>query len=398
MKRKKIIYFGAVLVCIAMITSTSSVFATTEEKSLINDETTIINPIKNPSLGPGDIIFEYDVQTPTGDTGCLGVEFDGTYFWVTGRDAGSGDIHKLHKFDADGNHITTYEQGTTSTWGWRDLAWDGTYLYASDENELAKIDPATGGVVDFLTKPPGFDTVPCRGLAYDPATDNFYTANWASDIVEFDRDGNIVNSYSNELSIYGLAWDNVTDGGPWLWAYSQDEFADDILVMVSQVDPTTGIPTGVQYLGWHDPGAERNLAGGACFIEEWRGDPIFVGLSQSTPDTVFGMDISIPEEPTLEITDISGGFGGKATIKNTGTATATNVAWSITLNGGIVILGKQTSEVIPSLEPDASTTVKTKLLFGFGKPTVQVQVSCDEGATDDLSVQGRLFLFFLLGL
>jgi len=398
MKKKEIYYFGAVLISIAMITCASSIIATSEEKTILNDETAIINPIKNPSLGPGDILFEYDVQTPTGDTGCLGVEFDGQNFWVTGRDSGSGEIHKLHKFDADGNHIISYEQGTTSDWGWRDLAWDGTYLYASDENELAKIDPATGGVVEMLTKPPGFETVPCRGLAYDPATDHFYCANWASDIVEFDRDGNMINSYPNELSIYGLAWDDVTDGGPWLWAYSQDEFTDDILVMVSQVDPTTGIPTGVQFLGWHDPGAERNLAGGACFIEDWRGDPIFVGLSQSTPDTVFGMDISIPLEPVLEITEIKGGFKGKVTIKNTGNAPATNVAWEIKLDGGLVILGKLSPGNIPSLDPDESKTVKTKLLFGFGKTDVVVHASCDEGATVDLTQPATLFLFFLMGL
>ena len=209
----------------------------------------------------------------------------------------------------------------------------------------------------------------------------------------------MINSYPNELSIYGLAWDAVTDGGPWLWAYSQDEYVDDVLVLVSQVDPTTGEPTGVQYLGWHDPGAERNLAGGAAFIDDWDGDPIFVGLSQSSPDTVFGMDVSVVAAPILEITQIQGGlFKGKATIKNVGTAPATNVAWTITLNGGLVILGKTSSGNIPTLAPDASETVKTKLLFGFGSPTVEVTATCDEGASADLSAQGKLFLFFLLGL
>ena len=382
-----------------MITATSSVIATSDEKPMVKSEIApFFNPSINPLLDPGDILFTYDVETPTGDTGCLGVEFDGTYLWVTGRDSPHEDIHKLHKFDADGNLITTYEQGTSSTWGWRDLAWDGTYLYASDENELAKIDPATGGVVELLPKPAGFETVPCRGLAYDPATDHFYTANWASNIVEFDRSGNIINSYANELSVYGLAWDNVTDNGPWLWVYSQDEAVDDVLVLVSQVDPTTGEPTGHQFVGHHDPGADRNLAGGACFVEDWEGEPIFIGLSQSSPDTVFGMDVNIPAQPALEITEIKGGFGVSATVKNSGTADATNIDWSIKLSGGLVILGKEKTGTIASLAPETTETIKSGLLLGFGKPTITIIAECDEGATANATASGTLFLFFLLGL
>src|SRR3989304_8678222 len=75
----------------------------------------------------GDSIWGFDAEAPTGDNGCLGIEFDGTFFWVTGRNAALGDTHKLHKFDSLGNLIISYLQGTTSLWGWRDLAWDGTY-------------------------------------------------------------------------------------------------------------------------------------------------------------------------------------------------------------------------------------------------------------------------------
>ena len=151
-----------------------------------------------------------------------------------------------------------------------------------------------------MEKPPGFEEVPCRGLAYDPATDHFYTADWDSDIVEFDRNGDIKHSYSNELSIYGLAWDAVTDGGPWLWAYSQDVTSGNDLVLISQIDPTTGIPTGIQYEGWEDPSYD-DAAGGACFTEGSRNESIFVGLTQSSADTVFGMNIlgEPPDPPAI---------------------------------------------------------------------------------------------------
>ena len=44
----------------------------------------------------------------------------------------------------DGNVLNRWEQGTTSDWGWRDLAFDGTFLYGSDADTVVQIDPATG--------------------------------------------------------------------------------------------------------------------------------------------------------------------------------------------------------------------------------------------------------------
>ena len=238
--------------------------------------------------------FEYDVQTPTGDNGCLGVEFDGEFFWVTGRDSPSGDIHKLHKFDSTGNHIITYEQGTSSVCGWRDLAWDGDYLYASDEDELAKIDPADGTVVEILTKP---DVVPvARGLAVNPANGHFFTANWASPIYEFNpADGTIYNTYNNGYSIYGLAYDDFSNGGPFLWVYSQDPDVNP-QVQISKFDLTSGTYTGVIYEGYWDPSYDSNMAGGACFYVDGT-DPIFVGLTQASPDTIFGLNVEVVNNP-----------------------------------------------------------------------------------------------------
>lgn len=237
-----------------------------------------------------DMLFWFDTQTSTGDDGCLGMEFDGTYFWVTGRNAAGGDIHKLHKYDRDGNWIASYDQGTSSTWGWRDMAWDGTYLYAGDENELAIIDPATGLKIGTMPWPAAIPVA--RGLAYDPATDHFWTANWGSKIYEFDRTGAAVDSFDNTLSIYGMAWDYVSDGGPYLWTFSQDAPID---MRVSQFDPSTGTYTGVAFDATLPPGYTEALAGGACFTTEW--DPnyaaIFV-LGQGTPtDFISGYEITL---------------------------------------------------------------------------------------------------------
>ena len=74
--------------------------------------------------------------------------------------------------------------------------------------------------------------------------------------------------------------------------------------------------------------------------------------------------------PPIGIT-IKKGLGITATIKNTGTATLTNISWNIQLTGGLIILGKTKSEIIASLAPAASAKAKDFVL-GFGKTNIVV--------------------------
>jgi len=235
------------------------------------------------TLDFGEEVFVFDPQTPANDVACLGVEFDGTYFWVTGRYSAPGgdDVHKLHKFDRNGNYLESFDQGTFSIWGWRDLAWDGAYLYASDENELAIIDPATGQKIGQLPMPTGI-TPPLRALAYDPQTDHFWAANFRSNIIEFDRNGQTLAAYANGYAAYGMAWDGISDDGPWLWVFSQDGIPQ---LQVSQFDPRTGTYTGIVFYAIDHGGENDDVAGGACFTTEW--DPtlgILFCLVQGTVD------------------------------------------------------------------------------------------------------------------
>ena len=281
-KKKGIGLFIAAIFVISVFTAVAMAVPESSEKA----------PTSDPTLGaddpPWDVLFQHDVQTPTGDNQCLGVEFDGTFFWITG--GGAGGTNKLHKFDKDGNYIISYNQPTTSGWGWRDLVWDGNYLYASDSPNIEQIDPSTGTATGVTIPGP---LNPNRGLAYDPATDYFWTANWGSDIYEIDRSGAIINQYPNALSIYGLAWDDLSPDGPWLWVWSQDGNG----CLCSQFDPRTGLFTGLIYNGSVPPGG---IAGGSCFARF--GDiGAFVGLHQATNDTIVGYEITmIPAAvPTL---------------------------------------------------------------------------------------------------
>jgi hypothetical protein len=62
------------------------------------------------------------------------------------------------------------------------------------------------------------------------------------------------------------------------------------------------------------------------------------------------------DTPVLEISGISGGLGVSAVIENTGNEAATNVQWTITLDG-TVFLGAETSDAIATLAPGDTETL-----------------------------------------
>jgi hypothetical protein len=73
-------------------------------------------------------------------------------------------------------------------------------------------------------------------------------------------------------------------------------------------------------------------------------------------------------QPPIGIT-IKKGLGITATVKNTGTTTLTNLSCTITLTGGVILVGRTHTEPIASLAPAASQKVKDFVL-GFGKVSI----------------------------
>ena len=74
--------------------------------------------------------------------------------------------------------------------------------------------------------------------------------------------------------------------------------------------------------------------------------------------------------PRLEITEIMGGFGMSADIKNNGETEVTDIGWSIDLSG-FLLFGEHSEGTI-SLAPGETKTISTGLLFGFGPTTITV--------------------------
>jgi hypothetical protein len=97
--------------------------------------------------------------------------------------------------------------------------------------------------------------------------------------------------------------------------------------------------------------------------------------------------------PIIIINSIAGGIGVSAVIENVGTGEATNVQWSLDLEGGLIIVGNHADDVISSIAPEASVTVKIPFVLGLGGVTIKAAA---DGATK--SATGKVLLFLVTGV
>jgi|GEM_PF-2303930 len=250
-------------------------------------------PQTNPNLGSravGDYLYYVDVEAVTADIRCLGVENLGPNndWWVTGAADMLGAY--LYTIDYAGTTLLgQYSQGNTG-WAWRDLGFDGAYLYASDSYVIEQIDPATGMTTGVTIASP---VSPARAMAYDPVTDSFWTASFSSSIYNIDRAGGYTTyANTNALSIYGMAMDDSTDT---LWIWSQDGSGS----LASAFDPRTGTLTGDSWDGGTAP--IFGIAGGACIFDDPTHGTVFAGMHQASPDNVAVYEMAFNPMPQLDI-------------------------------------------------------------------------------------------------
>ena|GEM_PF-850713 len=191
----------------------------------------------------GDLQFMWPAELICHDFQIVGCETNGSYFFLTGASNGT-DPNKVYVLDFNGNLVNSFDQPGTTDWGWIDMAWDGQYFYAGHENSnLIDVFTEDGTVVNQIPAPVYWPV----GMAYDPATDHLWTTDRFNDqnLYEITKDGTVVNEFSNTKLIYGFAWDDVSPGGPYLWA---SVFVDpDPQCTFWQIDPATGTYTGVSF-------------------------------------------------------------------------------------------------------------------------------------------------------
>ncbi len=250
-----------------------------QQNQLRTDADPDIGSIPNSVDTPGNILFGWDVEAITGETGNLGVHYAFGYLWVTARGlvVPTNQLWKMDVSTGTPVFVASYPQGNTDAWGWRDLCDDGTFLYASYSAVIEQIDPVTGLTTGVTIPSP---VTPGRALAYDPATDHFWTISFTGNLFEIDRAGVIINSFPNPASTYGAGWDPWSPGGPFLWLNGGS------VTTLVQVDPLTGVPTGVNYV------VPAGIVGGLdTDVDLVPGKIVGIALSQITPDSVYVVEL-----------------------------------------------------------------------------------------------------------
>ena len=116
----------------------------------------------------------------------------------------------------------------------------------------------------------------------------------------------------------------------------------------------------------------------------------------SDTETKYDYIIVVPG-PILEIGNITGGFLKiGAEIKNVGDAEATDVNWNITIDGGILLLGKESNGIISGIDPQGVATIKSGVILGLGKVTITISANATDALTATKTVNGVVLLFFII--
>jgi len=162
----------------------------------------------------------------------------GTFGIVCGEDflyTGRWNANGYDRYSLEGvflNHFEIPGAGFT-----RDLTFDGEYFYGSPKNNtIYQMDFLGQTLVSTITTTG--NTI--RGISYDPDNDAFWiTSNdWYGPLKLISRTGETLKTLNTNVgSIGGIAYDNVSEGGPFLWAYTGGQ--EDIHTLI-KVDLTTG--------------------------------------------------------------------------------------------------------------------------------------------------------------
>ena len=211
--------------------------------------------------------------------GEYGVESDGTKLYST-----QWLDDSLASYDLSGNVTERFViPGVERV---RDLAYDGQYYYGSpNEFYFYVLDLDNKTLINTVAT-----TFKIRGMAYDPIEDVLWASeHWSPNFYKMDKQGNILDSWIPSGitmdAISGLAFDNNSPFGPFLWGFSQDSTGAMIVKYDIPNQAQTGNMIDVSVLA-----LEQSYAGG-LFLHEMdeRAVPAIGGVIQN--QLIFALEL-----------------------------------------------------------------------------------------------------------
>jgi len=246
----------------------------------------------------GDTLFNLNLfDLALSDTARFyGVAYAKDHFWFSARIFPDQKI--IAKVDKQGNLVATYPQPVSIGSGWSAIATDGNYLYGTDTYviNIWSIDSTKNAGVIFT------GSISADAMTYDPNKKYFYVSSSVGAIKVIDRNGDDVALLVTPYDIEGLAWDNFSPGGPFLWAWVRDENLSGSKCKALRLDPETGTFTGVSFEG-QNIGSFTNSPEAAMIYPDYDHNKlVFAGLQKddeypSQGSSVVGYDLDVVPPP-----------------------------------------------------------------------------------------------------
>jgi len=167
-----------------------------QKRNSVNAEHLGISSI--PARDAGDILSQFNPPMSP-----WGIGYDGEFLWLS--DALAGDTN-IHQYATDGTAT-----GATLNCPWMgtflgDMANSPGFIYivnVGGDNNIYKIDEVTGNVEEIIAG--AWNTTSARGLAYDPASGEFYIGGWNhTEIYHIDATGATIGTWETMVQVHFL--------------------------------------------------------------------------------------------------------------------------------------------------------------------------------------------------
>lgn len=344
-----------------------------------------------------DIQEYFAVDTVASTAGSFaGIAWVGNEWWVSQWNKDS-----VFTIDVNGNLISAFKitgVGAPAS-GVRSMTYDGTNLYMADNTTTIKVvNPVTKTLSSTINvSSVGFNA---RAITYSQAINGgaggFYIANFGNAIAEVSLTGTVLNTIpaaTHTLTgIYGLAYDDLTFGGPFLWAFDQGSAGTGATLV--RLDLPSGTPTFVQKNVNADIGvlANTGIAGGMFITDSYvPGKFTIAGMLQGTPlDILFAYELdSITQIPpdgglarveftprnTLVPNEHMSPITFPVVAENNGGSPVTiNATVTVSSNGTNIGTYTGSSANVPSGSPVTITTTGSLTPTAFSTYSVQAQI------------------------